>query len=67
MELLHRGHGNRILLSQDVCHTSQLRHYEERLRVSPHIIPAEAPRGWRVAGGDRLADDREPLCVLAIG
>lgn len=27
-ELLERGHGDRILLSQDVCHNSQLRHYE---------------------------------------
>ena len=25
LELLHRGHGDRILLSQDVCHNSQLR------------------------------------------
>jgi len=28
LELLHRGHGDRVLLSQDVCHNSQLRHYE---------------------------------------
>ena len=28
VELLHRGHGDRILLSQDVCHNSQLRRYE---------------------------------------
>ena len=27
-ELLGRGHADRILLSQDVCHNSQLRHYE---------------------------------------
>ncbi len=27
LELLHRGHGDRVLLSQDVCHNSQLRHY----------------------------------------
>ena len=27
LELLHRGHGDRILLSQDVCHNSQLRRY----------------------------------------
>jgi phosphotriesterase-related protein len=25
--LLHRGHGDRVLLSQDVCHNSQLRRY----------------------------------------
>ena len=28
LELLHRGHGDRVLLSHDVCHNSQLRHYE---------------------------------------
>ncbi len=28
LELLARGHADRILLSQDVCHNSQLRHYE---------------------------------------
>ncbi len=27
LELLHRGHVDRVLLSQDVCHNSQLRHY----------------------------------------
>ena len=27
-DLLGRGHGERLLLSQDVCHNSQLRHYE---------------------------------------
>jgi predicted metal-dependent phosphotriesterase family hydrolase len=28
LELLHRGHADRILLSHDVCHNSQLRHYQ---------------------------------------
>jgi phosphotriesterase-related protein len=28
LELLHRGHGDRVLLSHDVCHNSQLRRYE---------------------------------------
>jgi phosphotriesterase-related protein len=28
LELLSRGHGDRVLLSQDVCHNAQLRHYE---------------------------------------
>jgi predicted metal-dependent phosphotriesterase family hydrolase len=28
LELLHRGHGDHVLLSQDVCHNSQLRHYQ---------------------------------------
>jgi predicted metal-dependent phosphotriesterase family hydrolase len=27
-ELLSRGHGERVLLSQDVCHNQQLRHYD---------------------------------------
>jgi predicted metal-dependent phosphotriesterase family hydrolase len=28
LELLSRGHADRVLLSQDVCHNAQLRHYE---------------------------------------
>jgi phosphotriesterase-related protein len=28
LELLSRGHGDRVLLSQDVCHNQQLRHYD---------------------------------------
>ena len=28
LELLSRGHADRLLLSQDVCHNQQLRHYE---------------------------------------
>ena len=28
LELLSRGHAGRVLLSQDVCHNQQLRHYE---------------------------------------
>jgi phosphotriesterase-related protein len=28
LELLHRGHADRVLLSQDVCHTSQLKRYQ---------------------------------------
>ncbi len=28
LELLHRGHVDRVLLSQDVCHNSQLRRFE---------------------------------------
>jgi predicted metal-dependent phosphotriesterase family hydrolase len=28
LELLSRGYGDRILLSQDVCHNSQLHRYE---------------------------------------
>jgi phosphotriesterase-related protein len=28
LEMLARGHADRVLLSQDVCHNQQLRHYE---------------------------------------
>lgn len=28
LELLHRGHADRVFLSHDVCHNSQLRYYE---------------------------------------
>jgi phosphotriesterase-related protein len=36
VELLSRGHADRILLSQDVCHNSQLKHYEGNGYVHLH-------------------------------
>jgi predicted metal-dependent phosphotriesterase family hydrolase len=36
LELLARGHGDRVLLSQDVCHNSQLKHYEGNGYVHLH-------------------------------
>ena len=61
LELLHRGHADRILLSQDVCHNSQLRHYEGNgYTYLSDDVPAAPPRARRVRGRDRPAHDREP-------
>ena len=76
LELLHRGHGDRILLSQDVCHNSQLRRYGgngytylqetflPRLRergVSEAEIDAAHDRQPAPHPDDRLADRRRTL------
>jgi phosphotriesterase-related protein len=47
LELLHRGHGDRILLSHDVCHNSQLRHFEGNgyTYLTEHFLPKLRERG----------------------
>ena len=52
---------DRILLSQDVCHNSQLRHYEGNgyTYLQTTFLPRLRERGVS-AGRDRPADDREP-------
>ena len=61
LELLHRGHADRVLLSHDVCHNSQLRHFEGNgYTYLSDDVPAAAPRAGRVRGGDRAADGGEP-------
>jgi phosphotriesterase-related protein len=52
LELLSRGHGDRLLLSQDVCHNSQLKHYEGNGYV--HLHESFLPR--LRAGGATEAD-----------
>ena len=47
MELIARGHADRVLLSQDVCHNSQLKHYEGNGYV--HLHESFLPR-LRAAG-----------------
>lgn len=47
LELLHRGHVDRVLLSQDVCHNSQLRRYEGNGYV--YLLTTFLPR-LRAAG-----------------
>ena len=61
LELLHRGHGDRVLLSQDVCHNSQLRQYEGNgyTYLQTTFLPRLREAGVS-AGGDRPADGREP-------
>ena len=51
-ELLARGHAERILLSQDVCHNSQLKHYDGNGYV--HLYESFLPR--LRAGGASDAD-----------
>ena len=61
LELLHRGHADRVLLSHDVCHNSQLRHFEGNgYTYLSSDVPAAAPRAGRVRGGDRPDDGPEP-------
>lgn len=67
LELLSRGHGDRILLSQDVCHDSQLKRYEGNGYVYLHEV--FLPR-LRAAGVDEAAIDRltidNPRRILTI-
>ena len=46
LELLSRGHADRVLLSQDVCHNSQLKHYGGNGYVHLHetFLPSIPPR-----------------------
>ena len=48
LELLGRGHADRVLLSQDVCHDSQLKRYEGNGYTYLHgAVPAQVARGRR--------------------
>ncbi|MEO5965647.1 MAG: phosphotriesterase-related protein [Candidatus Limnocylindrales bacterium] len=68
LELLHRGHGDRILLSQDVCHNSQLRRYEGNgyAYLQTTFLPRLRERGVSQAEIDRITIDN-PRRVLTIG
>ena len=68
LELLARGHGDRVLLSQDVCHNSQLKHYDGNGYV--HLHESFLPR--LRAGGASEADIARltianPVRILTIG
>ncbi len=68
LELLARGHGDRILLSQDVCHNSQLKHYDGNGYV--HLQESFLPR-LRAAGVGEADITRltvaNPVRILTIG
>jgi len=68
LELLHRGHGDRVLLSQDVCHNSQLRHYEGNgyTYLQTSFLPRLRERGVSDAEIDRLTIEN-PRRILTIG
>jgi phosphotriesterase-related protein len=56
LELLHRGHADRVLLSHDVCHNSQLRHYEGNgyTYLSSTFLPRLRERGVGEAEIDQI-------------
>jgi phosphotriesterase-related protein len=56
LELLSRGHADRILLSQDVCHNQQLRHYEGNgyTYLQETFLPRLRARGVSEAEIDQL-------------
>jgi predicted metal-dependent phosphotriesterase family hydrolase len=68
LELLHRGHADRVLLSQDVCHNSQLRRYQGNGYVYLHetFLPRIHAAG---VSNDEIAQMtvRNPARLLAIG
>jgi len=68
LELLHRGHVDHVLLSQDVCHNGQLRRYEGNgyTYLQTTFLPRLRERGASEAEIDRLTIDN-PRRILTIG
>jgi phosphotriesterase-related protein len=68
VELLSRGHGDHVLLSQDVCHDSQLKRYEGNGYVHLHetFLPRLRALGVSQAEIDRLTIGN-PRRILAVG
>ena len=68
LELLHRGHADRVLLSHDVCHNSQLRHFEGNgyTYLSTTFLPRLRERGVSEAEIEQLTI-ANPRRVLTIG
>ena len=68
LELLHRGHGDRILLSQDVCHNSQLRRYGGNgyTYLQSTFLPRLREAGVSDAEIDRMTI-ANPRRILTIG
>ena len=68
LELLPRGYGDRILLSQDVCHNSQLRRYEGNgyTYLQTTFLPRLRERGVSRREIDQLTM-ANPRRILTIG
>ena len=68
LELLHRGHAGRVLLSLDVCHNGQLRRYAGNgyTYLQASFLPRLRERGVSDAEIDRLTIDN-PRRILTIG
>jgi phosphotriesterase-related protein len=68
LELLHRGHADRILLSHDVCHNSQLKRFEGNgyVYLSDVFLPRLRERGVSEAEIDQITKVN-PRRLLTIG
>jgi predicted metal-dependent phosphotriesterase family hydrolase len=68
LELVHRGHADRVLLSHDVCHNSQLRHYQGNgyTYLSSTFLPRLRERGLGDAEIDQITKVN-PRRLLTIG
>ncbi len=68
LELLHRGHADRVLLSHDVCHNSQLRHYDGNgyTYLTSTFLPRLRERGVSEAEIEQLTVTN-PRRILTIG
>ena len=68
IELLSRGHGDRILLSQDVCHNSQLKHYEGNgyVHLQETFLPRLRAIGVSAADIERITV-LNPRRILTVG
>jgi phosphotriesterase-related protein len=68
IELLARGHADRVLLSQDVCHNQQLRHYEGNgyTYLQETFLPRLRARGVSQAEIDQLTI-ANPRRILTVG
>jgi len=68
LELLARGHADRVLLSQDVCHNSQLQHYKGNgyTYLMDHFLPRLRERGVSDAEIDQMTIVN-PRRMLTIG
>ncbi len=68
LELLHRGHADRVFLSHDVCHNSQLHHYEGNgyTYLADTFLPRLRERGVSQAEIDQITI-ANPRRILTIG
>jgi predicted metal-dependent phosphotriesterase family hydrolase len=68
LDLLSRGHADRVLLSQDVCHNQQLRHYEGNgyTYLQEAFLPRLRARGVGDAEIERITV-ANPRRLLTIG
>ena len=67
-ELLSRGHGDRVLLSHDVCHNSQLRHYDGNGYTHLHETFLPRLRGLGVSEAEiTTLTVTNPVRILTVG